>query len=399
MDAMIEAPACERCGSKDVKIRRYIISNGDTQFRWQCQKCGRCAEKTGQNISHTLIRHLAEHYGITISDIPIAVDYSQDVVCTICGKKGAEVHHWAPQALKDRFGDEWTRWPTAHLCRAHHQHYRQRILWVGLITTADDQGRGHAHPGIVRGAIFPYDEITLDELQSDMNALAELNLIAVYSGSDGQPLYQIVNWWRYQHPTWAWPSDLPAPEGWTDREKYRKGNEVIENAWDTEGGFTQNDSDPTMTPQRGHDDPTVNKAPSGSSSYRDRDSSSCSSEANDCNPFSLYENATASTLTAILADRIGDLIDECEDHRKRLPSEAKGADLTGEEWVCAGIREASESTNRFGIRYVGAILDRWRKEGFDAKVHSSKEEDSKPKTRIVRPIMPDGTMPEIEVTA
>lgn len=144
--------------------------------------------------------------------------------------------------------------------------YRQRCLWIGLITIADDQGRGRAHPGIVRGALFPYDDIGLDEIQSDLEHLAELELIYLYKNDDGAPLYQIVSWWRYQRPTWSWPSDLPAPDGWSDREKYRQGNDVVENGWDGDGGFTMTSDDPTVTSPRAHDDLTVSKAPSTSGS-------------------------------------------------------------------------------------------------------------------------------------
>jgi len=68
-----------------------------------------------------------QHYDKTIDDIPIAVDYSQDTACIICGKPGAEIHHWAPQALKDQFGDEWTSWPTTTLCREHHQQWHRIV--------------------------------------------------------------------------------------------------------------------------------------------------------------------------------------------------------------------------------------------------------------------------------
>ena len=154
--------------------------------------------------------------------------------------------------------------------------YRQRCLWIGLITAADDQGRGRAHPGVVRGAVFPYDEIEHSEIQADLDRLAELQLVHLYPKNDGAPLYQIVNWWRYQRPTWAWPSDLPAPDGWSDREKYRQGNEVVQNGWDDDGGFITGPSDPIVTSQRPHDDPTVSKAPStsGSTSTSDRESGS-----------------------------------------------------------------------------------------------------------------------------
>jgi len=159
--------------------------------------------------------------------------------------------------------------------------FRQRILWVGLITTADDQGRGHAHPGMVRGSIFPYDEITLDEVQADIDALAELGLIILYNAPDGKPLYQVANWWRYQRPRWAWPSSLPGPEGWVDRERYRRGNEVIQSNWEDNGGLTPDDSGATVGPQWGHDGDDVKPAPSGSGSGSTSDSISKGADAPD----------------------------------------------------------------------------------------------------------------------
>jgi len=123
----IEKPKCERCGGNNVKLRRYIISNGDTQFRWQCMDCGKCALKSSQNVSHTQAEALAAQYDKTTTDIPIAADYSQDTACAVCGKLGTEVHHWAPQALSDQFGDDWYNWPTVHLCREHHQQWHRIV--------------------------------------------------------------------------------------------------------------------------------------------------------------------------------------------------------------------------------------------------------------------------------
>ena len=251
--------------------------------------------------------------------------------------------------------------------------YRQRCLWIGLISTADDQGRGHAHPGILRGAIFPYDDLTNDELQADIDALASLGLIIVYQGDNAQPLYQIANWWRYQRPTWAWPSDLPAPEGWTDREKYRRGNEVIQSQWEHDGGLESLRDDPTVTPERGHDDLSVSQAPSGRYRDRGRDRESGSDEDEDVNAFALYQQA-GGVLNPLMAEQLGDLVDEYEAHRQGLPPPANGADLSGDEWVQAAIRQAAASSDGRGIsvNFIKAILDRWRREGFQAPMKGKK---------------------------
>jgi len=113
------------------------------------------------------------------------------------------------------------------------------------------------------------------------------------------------------------------------------------------------------------------------------------------NPFSLYEQATASTLTSILADEINGLIDECEAHRKRLPAGASGAKVKGEGWVCNAIREAAKSTNKFGLRYVMAILDRWQQEGYGGKQHkNSKGPPRKRRVTIHNPVT--GEMEQVE---
>lgn len=116
------------------------------------------------------------------------------------------------------------------------------------------------------------------------------------------------------------------------------------------------------------------------------------------NPFSLYERATAATLTPILADYLDDYITECEKHRRRLPIGAGGANLSGEIWVSNAIREAAKSTNKFGIRYVGAILDRWREEGYDSVQKSDGR--GPPKTRRVKILDPkSGEWKEVEAVA
>jgi len=109
--------------------------------------------------------------------------------------------------------------------------YRQRCLWIGLITTADDQGRGRAHPGLVRAAVFPFDVITQDEIESDLQAIVDGEMVLVYQ-VDGKSFYQVVNWWEYQRPQWVGPSDYPAPDGWLDRMRYHgRGHKVITVNW------------------------------------------------------------------------------------------------------------------------------------------------------------------------
>lgn len=111
-----------------------------------------------------------------------------------------------------------------HECLWSSEHFidltmQQRLLWVGLITTADDQGRGRAHPGLVRAAIFPFDVIAQDDIQKDLEKLRDTGLLILYE-TEGRIYYQVVKWWEYQSPSWASISEHPAPRGWRDRFRY-----------------------------------------------------------------------------------------------------------------------------------------------------------------------------------
>ena len=158
-----------------------------------------------------------------------------------------------------------------------------RYTFIGLFSNADDQGRLKAHPALLRSKIYPLDDIALDVISAHLVDLEEGDFIILY-GADGRDYLQIKNWWRYQRPRWAWPSEYPAPDGWADRLRYRRGNTVIDQNWDDdepgpnddEGtppdsgqGDTQ-ESDPTAGSQWGHSEPAVESAP------RDRTSDSTS---------------------------------------------------------------------------------------------------------------------------
>jgi hypothetical protein len=127
--------------------------------------------------------------------------------------------------------------------------YFGRLVWFVLITgCADDQGRFIDNPAIIKAKGFPYDPGISDlEVEESLKALEG----SIYRYSrNGKHLAQIVNWWKYQRPSWAAPSKYPAPEGWIDRIKIHiPGNKVITENWDKPGGFIDNSiPSPVHTP-------------------------------------------------------------------------------------------------------------------------------------------------------
>lgn len=120
-----------------------------------------------------------------------------------------------------------------------------RIAWIGLIVScADDQGRFLDNPAIIRSKVFALDNDVKDKkVESTISELSAAGKILRYQ-SNNKKLIQIVNWWKYQSPSWASPSKFPAPDGWIDRAKYhRQDNKVESINWTMEGGFQKIDSE------------------------------------------------------------------------------------------------------------------------------------------------------------
>lgn len=112
-----------------------------------------------------------------------------------------------------------------------------RLLWVGLITIADDQGRLSDNPALIRSKVFPYDEIPISEINDALLHLAETNRITRYQ-AENKKCIQINSWWKHQRSQWAGKSNLPAPEGWTDRARYNSSDGITMINWKLEGGYS-----------------------------------------------------------------------------------------------------------------------------------------------------------------
>lgn len=107
----------------------------------------------------------------------------------------------------------------------------QRLLFIGLFSNADDQGRLRGNANLIRSQVFPFDDdLSSDQIKRDLEAIAAQDCIIIYE-VDGKELIQIIKWWDYQSPQWAYPSKYPAPLGWNDRLRYRQDNRVIVYNW------------------------------------------------------------------------------------------------------------------------------------------------------------------------
>ncbi len=86
-----------------------------------------------------------------------------------------------------------------------------KLIFVGLISLADDEGKGILSPQFVKSKLLPYDEKTrITDIQQSINEICtEMSIIAYEVG--GKQYYKLTKWneWQYiQKPT---PSKIPNP--------------------------------------------------------------------------------------------------------------------------------------------------------------------------------------------
>jgi len=87
---------------------------------------------------------------------------------------------------------------------------RQRLLYIGLISNADDYGRMHAHPSILRVRIFPYDDLSLSEVSEDLKAVEDSGLIRCWENAGERYLFH-PKWFKYQRFNHPGKTNIPPP--------------------------------------------------------------------------------------------------------------------------------------------------------------------------------------------
>lgn len=89
-----------------------------------------------------------------------------------------------------------------------------RLLFIGLWTMADREGRVEDRPKKIRAQLFPYDDCKVDDL---LDSLAGAGFILRYE-TKGLRCLQVVNWHKHQSPHhMEVPSDIPPPDGTENR--------------------------------------------------------------------------------------------------------------------------------------------------------------------------------------
>lgn len=87
----------------------------------------------------------------------------------------------------------------------------ERLLFLGCFSNADDEGRLLGNPAWLRSAVFPYDDISLDEVRTARDRVAAVCRSFVLYSIDGVEYIAFLRWGRYQKPKYPKPSNIPPP--------------------------------------------------------------------------------------------------------------------------------------------------------------------------------------------
>lgn len=85
-------------------------------------------------------------------------------------------------------------------------------LWIGLITQADDAGRGDARPAIIKGRVFPLrDRISIKDIDAALQVLAARGCVSLYTVG-GKPYFVFPGWVKHQRVRDCKPKFPEPPE-------------------------------------------------------------------------------------------------------------------------------------------------------------------------------------------
>lgn len=109
---VIETPGTDRCPNccTHSLIRGYMLkSNGEACPQALCIYCGKRGDISRRDMRPVL--------DVILRNNLTDDHWRADALCTHCGRRGAELHHWAPRAI---FNDA-DSWPMSWLCPDCHR--------------------------------------------------------------------------------------------------------------------------------------------------------------------------------------------------------------------------------------------------------------------------------------
>jgi len=101
----------------------------------------------------------------------------------------------------------------------------EQILFVRLIVTVDDYGRMDGRPPILKGRLFPLENVSVKDITAALQKLSAAALVILYEVGE-RPYLQLTTWSRHQKPR-ARESKFPPPPSTAETCKQMQADENI----------------------------------------------------------------------------------------------------------------------------------------------------------------------------
>jgi hypothetical protein len=85
-----------------------------------------------------------------------------------------------------------------------------RLMFIGMISGADDEGRGLATDRCLKASVFPADDVTLEQVRTYRDEVAAAVNVKLYD-VDGKKYYECSKWRNHQRLERPSKSIIPAP--------------------------------------------------------------------------------------------------------------------------------------------------------------------------------------------
>jgi hypothetical protein len=87
--------------------------------------------------------------------------------------------------------------------------YLARLIFIGMFSNADDEGRGKAKAAYLKSIICPYDEnLRVADVDKALDEIASYMSVTFYT-SNGNEYYDLYNWGKWQKVDRPQPSKIP----------------------------------------------------------------------------------------------------------------------------------------------------------------------------------------------
>lgn len=95
-----------------------------------------------------------------------------------------------------------------------------RLVFIGMFSNADDEGKGRAKPAYIKSTVFIYDEnIRVSDIKKTLQEIGSKMSVTFYT-SNGNEYYRLDNWSKWQRVDKPQPSKIPdPPQGLENKEQ------------------------------------------------------------------------------------------------------------------------------------------------------------------------------------